>query len=75
MYQTSIKNVLADASSGFVISRPTPHPSVQSKFKRGLDIFGSLIGLIILAIGFIPIAFASFFPKTSWTSRSPVPYI
>ncbi|BAY22532.1 hypothetical protein NIES2100_22950 [Calothrix sp. NIES-2100] len=36
----------------------TPHPSVQSKFKRLLDIFGSLVGLLILAIVFVPIAIA-----------------
>lgn len=37
---------------------PTPHPSTRSIFKRGLDITGSIIGLLILAILFIPIAIA-----------------
>ncbi|OKH37352.1 sugar transferase [[Phormidium ambiguum] IAM M-71] len=36
----------------------TPHRSTRSKFKRGLDIAGSIFGLMILAILFIPIAIA-----------------
>lgn len=36
----------------------TVHPSANSKFKRILDIIGSLIGLLILAILFVPIAIA-----------------
>lgn len=36
----------------------TPHASVNSKFKRLLDIVGSLVGLLILAILFVPIAIA-----------------
>lgn len=36
----------------------TPHASVSSKFKRFLDILGSLVGLLILAILFVPIAIA-----------------
>ncbi|KAB8315133.1 sugar transferase [Tolypothrix campylonemoides VB511288] len=35
-----------------------PHASVNSKFKRFLDILGSLVGLLILAILFVPIAIA-----------------
>lgn len=34
------------------------HPSVNSVFKRALDICGSLVGLLILAIAYIPIAIA-----------------
>lgn len=34
------------------------HPSVNSKFKRCLDILGSLVGLLILGIVFVPIAIA-----------------
>jgi lipopolysaccharide/colanic/teichoic acid biosynthesis glycosyltransferase len=37
---------------------PTTHPSTRSIFKRALDIVGSIIGLLILAILFIPIAIA-----------------
>jgi lipopolysaccharide/colanic/teichoic acid biosynthesis glycosyltransferase len=35
-----------------------PHPSVSSLFKRILDIVGSLIGLVMLALAFLPIAIA-----------------
>ena len=34
------------------------HPSVTSLLKRGLDILGAIVGLMITAIIFIPIAFA-----------------
>lgn len=34
------------------------HPSVNSVFKRSLDIIGSLVGLLILAIVFVPLAIA-----------------
>ncbi len=57
MYQTSFTNILASTSNTWEL-QSTPHPSVQSKFKRCLDIMGSLIGLLILAIVFIPIAIA-----------------
>jgi lipopolysaccharide/colanic/teichoic acid biosynthesis glycosyltransferase len=34
----------------------TPHPSASSIFKRAVDIVGSLVGLAILAVLFVPIA-------------------
>lgn len=34
------------------------HPSANSLFKRCLDIIGSLVGLLILAIVFVPVAIA-----------------
>lgn len=37
---------------------PTTHPSVRSPVKRALDIVGSLVGLLLTAIAFIPIAVA-----------------
>lgn len=37
---------------------PTTHPSVRSRIKRSIDIVGSLVGLAIGAIVFIPIAIA-----------------
>lgn len=37
---------------------PTTHPSIRSKVKRFLDIVGSLVGLGITAVVFIPIALA-----------------
>jgi lipopolysaccharide/colanic/teichoic acid biosynthesis glycosyltransferase len=58
MYQTQFTTVIEGATSQIWDLKFTNHPSVQSKFKRCLDIVGSLIGLLILAIVFIPIAIA-----------------
>lgn len=41
-----------------VTASPAVHPSVYSIFKRAVDIIGSLVGLLILTIAFIPIAIA-----------------
>jgi lipopolysaccharide/colanic/teichoic acid biosynthesis glycosyltransferase len=46
-------------SSNLTIAPPiTFHPSTQSWLKRSIDILGSLVGLIILSILFVPIAIA-----------------
>ncbi|CCH67527.1 Undecaprenyl-phosphate galactosephosphotransferase [Richelia intracellularis HH01] len=37
---------------------PTTHPSIRSWMKRLIDIFGSVVGLVITSILFIPIALA-----------------
>ncbi len=37
---------------------PATHPSVRSWVKRGIDIVGSIVGLAITGIAFIPIAIA-----------------
>lgn len=37
---------------------PATHPSIRSWIKRGIDIIGSIVGLIITAILFIPLALA-----------------
>ncbi len=58
MYQTSIANILVDAGSEAGRSTFPSHRSASSKFKRCLDIVGSLVGIAILAIVFIPIAIA-----------------
>jgi lipopolysaccharide/colanic/teichoic acid biosynthesis glycosyltransferase len=58
MYQTPLKTVLQGATSQAWELELIPHPSVQSKLKRCLDILGSLIGLLILAAAFVPIALA-----------------
>jgi lipopolysaccharide/colanic/teichoic acid biosynthesis glycosyltransferase len=58
MYQTPLETVFEGATSPVWELKLTPHPSVDSKFKRCLDIVGSLIGLLILAIAFVPIAIA-----------------
>ena len=58
MYQTSLIPFITGANSRDWELQPEPHPSVRSKFKRCLDIVGSLVGLLILAILFVPIAIA-----------------
>jgi len=57
MYQTQLQSLCQGATEK-AWDLDTPHSSVDSKFKRCLDILGSLVGLIILAILFIPIAIA-----------------
>jgi len=55
-------SVLSKSYSGSFSTELTglraPHPSVSSTFKRALDIVGSLVGLVILSIFFVPIAIA-----------------
>ncbi|MDB9371880.1 sugar transferase [Nodularia sphaerocarpa] len=57
MYHTSIRSVLQRTYKAWEFEF-TPHSSVECKFKRTLDILGSLVGLFILAMVFIPIAIA-----------------
>ncbi|MEA5571439.1 sugar transferase [Calothrix sp. UHCC 0171] len=57
MYQIPFLNIFQRASTNNW-HEIQPHPSVNSKFKRALDILGSLVGLLILAVVFIPIAIA-----------------
>lgn len=45
-------------SNGSLSRFELPHPSAYCVIKRSLDIIGSLVGLLILAIVFIPIAIA-----------------
>ncbi len=58
MYQIPFITVVEGSTSNSWKSQFTAHPSVNSNFKRFLDIIGSLIGLSILAIVFVPIAIA-----------------
>jgi lipopolysaccharide/colanic/teichoic acid biosynthesis glycosyltransferase len=46
---------------------PETHPSIRSPLKRGLDIVGSLVGLTITVVLFIPIALA-----IKWDSDGPI---
>jgi lipopolysaccharide/colanic/teichoic acid biosynthesis glycosyltransferase len=57
MYEIPFKTIVQGATSDTWLELQS-HPSVKSKFKRTLDILGSLVGLLILAIAFIPIAIA-----------------
>lgn len=50
--------VFNSESTGKAIGFNAPHPSVNSFAKRCIDIVGSLIGLFLLAILFLPIAIA-----------------
>ncbi|MBD2104231.1 sugar transferase [Leptolyngbya sp. FACHB-261] len=47
-----------DNRSVVVVPDLTAHPSAYSLFKRGLDIVGSLVGLLILGLVLIPVAIA-----------------
>ncbi|MBF2008279.1 MAG: sugar transferase [Chlorogloeopsis fritschii C42_A2020_084] len=58
MYQLPFTTVVESATSNTKKLELVVHPSVSSKFKRYLDIVGSLVGLLVLAILFIPIAIA-----------------
>jgi lipopolysaccharide/colanic/teichoic acid biosynthesis glycosyltransferase len=58
MYQTRVTSICTSANTKTWELKYTEHPSIQSKFKRCLDITGSLVGLLILAILFVPIAIA-----------------
>jgi lipopolysaccharide/colanic/teichoic acid biosynthesis glycosyltransferase len=57
MYPAPVPTVFNAAVSNFPEPQ-APHPSTSSKFKRLLDIMGSLVGLLILAIVFLPVAIA-----------------
>jgi lipopolysaccharide/colanic/teichoic acid biosynthesis glycosyltransferase len=56
MYQILFTTIVQGAAQQAWDNQIKYHPSVKSKFKRCLDVIGSLIGLAILGIVFIPIA-------------------
>jgi lipopolysaccharide/colanic/teichoic acid biosynthesis glycosyltransferase len=58
MYQIPYTAVVESTSLNARKLQFTQHPSVNSKFKRLLDIVGSFIGLLITAVLFVPIAIA-----------------
>ncbi len=58
MFQLPMTSFVKGADSNTWVSQIAPHPSVNSRFKRFLDILGSIVGLFILAIAFLPIAIA-----------------
>ncbi|AKG19957.1 sugar transferase [Calothrix sp. 336/3] len=58
MYQIQFTTVVEGATPETWVNQYIPHPSVKSQLKRLLDILGSLIGLLILAILFLPVAIA-----------------
>ncbi|MEH2316935.1 sugar transferase [Nostoc sp.] len=56
MYPKQLRSIIQSATTREF--QFTPHISVKSKFKRCLDIIGSLLGLLVLAIVFVPVAIA-----------------
>ncbi|MBW4635450.1 MAG: sugar transferase [Iphinoe sp. HA4291-MV1] len=58
MYQISCTTVVEGATTDTWELQLTAHPSVNSRLKRFLDIAGSLVGLLILSILFVPVAVA-----------------
>ena len=56
MYQAPVSTAFNAAVSNFAPQEP--HRSASSIFKRCLDIVGSLMGLALLAIVFVPVALA-----------------
>lgn len=57
MYQAPFSTVL-NATVSTYPNLQAAHPSVYSSFKRLLDIVGSVVGLLILALVFLPVAIA-----------------
>ncbi|RUT09760.1 hypothetical protein DSM106972_002550 [Dulcicalothrix desertica PCC 7102] len=58
MYQILFTTIVQGAASETWDNQIQHHPSVKSKFKRCLDVVGSIVGLVILSLVFIPIAIA-----------------
>lgn len=54
----SVDSLVLDASSQVHLLQEQVHPSVNSKIKRLIDIFGALVGMAILAIVVVPVAIA-----------------
>jgi lipopolysaccharide/colanic/teichoic acid biosynthesis glycosyltransferase len=51
-------NSYLNSSALLVSNNSVPHHSASSRIKRLIDILGSIVGLVLLAIAFIPIAIA-----------------
>lgn len=56
--QSALPTVAIDLPISIPSSVRVPHPSVFSIFKRLMDVAGSLIGLALLAVLFVPVAIA-----------------
>ncbi|MBD2037208.1 sugar transferase [Leptolyngbya sp. FACHB-321] len=56
--QSIFFTAMVDPSLSTLTESQTPHRSARSLFKRAIDIVGSLVGLLLLAILFIPLALA-----------------
>ncbi|MEM9216281.1 MAG: sugar transferase [Cyanobacteria bacterium P01_F01_bin.150] len=58
MTQYSSPRILCSISPPASLTHEIPHASVLCPFKRLLDVLGALVGLMMLAIMFVPIAIA-----------------
>ncbi|BAU10074.1 hypothetical protein LEP3755_05540 [Leptolyngbya sp. NIES-3755] len=58
MFNPAVDSSISDSQIASSTNFKVPHRSTTSILKRFIDIFGSLIGLLIAAIVFIPIAIA-----------------
>lgn len=58
MTHSAFYSTTADSTTSAPASLQVPHPSAYSFTKRAIDFLGSLIGLVILAFVFVPIAIA-----------------
>ncbi|MEC4983371.1 MAG: sugar transferase [Oscillatoria sp. PMC 1068.18] len=56
--QSQVQNPTASSKRLSEKHLPTTHPSVRSWVKRSIDIVGSIIGLVITGVLFVPIAIA-----------------
>lgn len=56
--QSALPMTVSDFSASVLPNVDVPHPSASSLYKRILDIVGSLLGLTIFGILFLPIAIA-----------------
>lgn len=56
MMNSALSSTTADTQLAASAKFRVPHPSSSSVVKRAIDIFGSLVGLFILAVLFVPIA-------------------
>ena len=57
-FQLLMISLIKGANCNIWIPQIIPHPSVSCRFKRFLDILGSMVGFVVLAIVFLPIAIA-----------------
>jgi lipopolysaccharide/colanic/teichoic acid biosynthesis glycosyltransferase len=56
--QSIFPTAMVDPSLSTLTQSQTPHRSARCLFKRAIDLVGSLVGLLLLAILFIPLALA-----------------
>ena len=58
MYQAPFPTAFNETLSKSAEHELSPHRSATSVFKRFLDVIGSLVGIFILALVYVPVAIA-----------------